>query len=69
MKAPEISNSTRKEREQYIQKRFRCIGDCELCGNCKILHGKDAEEAFVEYIEGRVSFLDAAMELRHNGVK
>jgi hypothetical protein len=40
-----------------------------LCGNCKILHGKDAEEAFVEYIEGRMSFLDVAMELRHNGVK
>ena len=26
---PDIENSTKEEREEYIRNRFRCISDCE----------------------------------------
>ncbi|MGM9802896.1 MAG: hypothetical protein ACI308_01830 [Muribaculaceae bacterium] len=62
--APNIDNSTRSERLEYVRRRFRCIANCESCGNCAFLHGRDAEEAYADYIEGQCSFVEASMNIR-----
>ena len=62
--APDISQSTREERLHYVKQRFRCIANCETCGNCAILRGADAEDAYADYIEGRKSFVEVSMALR-----
>ena len=40
---PEITGSTEEERRAYIKNRFPCIADCDMCGLCKVFHGKDPE--------------------------
>ena len=57
MGAPDIATSTKAERLAYINEKFRCIANCEICGNCKILRGMSADEAYAEYIEGRSTFV------------
>ena len=49
---PMIEESSIEERREYIKKRFPCIADCDMCGLCQVFHGKDAELAFDDYIEG-----------------
>ena len=56
MQAPEIELSTEDERRKYIKDRFPCIADCDMCGLCKVFHGKDPEMAYNDYILGRRSF-------------
>ncbi len=58
--APEIKDSTTEERRAYIKKRFPCIADCDMCGLCKVFHGKDAETAYADYIDGDRSFMDVS---------
>ena len=58
--APEISESTTEERRAYIKQRFPCIADCDMCGLCKVFHGKDAETAYKEYIDGEKSFQEVS---------
>ena len=58
--APDIINSTEQERRDYIKKRFPCIADCDMCGLCKVFHGKDAETAYKDYIDGNKSFLEVS---------
>ena len=62
--APEISESTAEERRAYIKQRFPCIADCDMCGLCKVFHGKDAETAYKEYIDGEKSFLEVSAYYR-----
>ena len=62
--APEIDASTKEERRQYIKERFPCIADCDMCGLCKVFHGKDAETAYKEYIDGERSFLEVSADYR-----
>ena len=50
---PEVEFSTIEERREYIKKRFPCISNCEMCGLCKVFHGKDAETAYKDYIMGK----------------
>lgn len=50
--APSIAQSTREERLAYVRRRYPCIADCDACGLCKLFHGKDAEHALADYIEG-----------------
>ncbi len=52
----EIAESTAEERRDYIKEKFPCIADCDMCGLCKVFHGKDAEVAFADYIDGNRSF-------------
>ena len=54
--APEIKDSTVEERRAYIKERYPCIADCDMCGLCKVFHGKDPEDAYDDYINGRRSF-------------
>lgn len=62
--APEIKESTIEERRAYIKERFPCIADCDMCGLCKVFHGKDAETAYADYISGSRSFIDVSADYR-----
>ncbi|MBQ6967105.1 MAG: hypothetical protein IJP84_04290 [Lachnospiraceae bacterium] len=60
----EIDESTVEERREYIKSRFPCIADCDMCGMCKVFHGKDPERAYDDYIQGRRSFSDVSKDYR-----
>ena len=62
--APEIKDSTVEERRAYIKKRFPCIADCDMCGLCKVFHGKDAETAYADYINGDRDFAEVSADYR-----
>lgn len=60
---PDINDSSREQREAYIEQRFRCISNCESCGNCAILHGREAEDVYSDYIDGKKSFREVLISL------
>lgn len=60
MRAPEIENSTKEERRQYVKMTFPCIADCDMCGICTVFRGKDPELAYADYIEGKREFVDVS---------
>ena len=62
--APALHESTIEERRIYIRERFPCISDCDMCGQCTIFHGKDAEQAYDDYIMGRRSFTDVSEDYK-----
>ena len=66
MTAPNIENSTREQRLNYVVDKWRCLYNCELCGKCSILKGRDAEIVYEDYIEGRRSYMDITFEIRNN---
>ena len=61
---PDISSSTAEERREYIKNRFPCLSDCDMCGLCKVFHGKDAETAYVDYIQGKRTFSEVSGDYR-----
>ena len=65
MTPPNKDTSTREERLAFIQEAWKCLHDCESCGKCKILRGKDAETLYAEYIEGKKSYMDVTLEIRN----
>ena len=58
--AADICDSTIEERREYVKNRFPCISDCDMCGLCKIFHGKDPETAYDDYILGIRSFIEVS---------
>lgn len=62
--APEIHNSTKEEREDFIKKQYKCIGNCDSCGICAVFHGKDPVTVFEEYINGTKDYLEVCSETR-----
>lgn len=66
MTAPDIHNSTKEERLNYVQQAWRCMANCDLCGKCSILKGRDAETVYKDYIEGKKSYVEVSIELRNN---
>ena len=58
--APDIISSTEEERRSYIRNRFPCIADCDMCGLCRVFHGKDPESAYDDYILGKRSFIEVS---------
>ncbi len=62
--APSIGSSTREERAAYVRERFQCIANCDLCGLCKIFHGKDPEQALAAYIDGEAELSQVMMRYR-----
>ena len=56
MIAPDIRDSSEEDRRKYINDRYPCISDCDMCGLCKVFRGKDPEVAYNDYIVGRRSF-------------
>ena len=59
---PDIETSTAAEREKYIYDNFYCRGNCEICGICKVYHGKSPELVYSDYIDGKRSFQEIAKE-------
>lgn len=45
---------------------WKCLRDCESCGKCRVLRGKDAEILYADYIEGRRAYMEITMEIRNN---
>lgn len=62
--APDITNSTLEERRLFIKDRFPCIADCDMCGLCKVFHGKDAETAYDDYIQGKRTFMEVSEDYK-----
>ena len=61
---PEIASSTIEERREYIKNRYPCISDCDMCGLCKVFHGKDPENAYADYINGTRSFMEVSADYK-----
>lgn len=56
-----IKDSTKKERQNYIDELFRCQnGDCENCGVCKIFAGTSPQVIYRDYIEGKQEFVEVS---------
>lgn len=64
MDAPDLETSSRLERQHFISEQWKCLADCDLCGKCSVLHGRDAEQVFAPYIEGRQDYMTLLMALR-----
>lgn len=64
MRAPRIEESTQEERMLYVRNEWRCLSNCEMCGKCAILRGRDAEIIYADYIEGRREYMDITFEIR-----
>jgi len=63
--APDILKSTVEQRRDYIKTKYPCIADCDMCGLCKVFHGKDPENAYDDYIMGRRSFQEVSEDYRY----
>ncbi|MCR4609252.1 MAG: hypothetical protein K5750_06090 [Eubacterium sp.] len=63
--APEINKSTIEERREFIKNKYPCISDCDMCGLCKVFHGKDPENAYDDYIKGKRSFMDVSADYKY----
>ena len=62
---PKITCSTREERRDFVLEAWKCLHDCEACGKCRVLKGKDAEVLYADYIEGIRSYMDITLEIRN----
>ena len=65
MAPPSIESSTREERLAYVVDKWRCLHNCELCGKCNVLRGREAEQVYADYIEGRRSYMEITFEIRN----
>lgn len=63
--APDIENSTKQERLEYVLDKWRCCHSCEICGKCSVLRGVDAEIAYEDYIEGRTPYMEITKRIRN----
>ena len=69
MTPPSIEQSTREERRNFVLQAWECLHDCEACGKCRLLKGRDAETLYADYIEGIRSYRDITLNLRNNTLK
>ena len=69
MQPPKMDNSTIEERRDYVRETWKCLHDCEACGKCRILKGRDAEVLYAEYIEGKRSYMDITLEIRDYSIR
>ena len=60
-----VENSSEEERRTFIKDKYPCIADCDMCGLCKVFHGKDPENTFDDYIKGIRSFADVSNDYKH----
>ena len=66
MVPPNIEQSTKEERQEYVIEAWKCMHDCESCGKCHILKGKDPETLYYDYIEGKRTYIDVTLDIRNN---
>ena len=69
MQPPLIENSTKEERRAYVLDAWKCLHDCEACGKCCVLNGRDAEALYAAYINGERSYMDVTLEIRNNTLR
>ena len=62
--APLIEMSSAEERRAFIKEKYPCLADCDMCGLCKVFHGKDPENAYDDYIKGTRSSADVSDEYK-----
>ena len=62
--APDIISSSVEERRECIRSRYPCIADCDMCGLCTVFHGKDAELAYEDYINGKRTYEDVSSDYK-----
>ena len=62
---PKIEQSTPDERRAHVLDAWRCLHDCEACGKCRILKGKDPETLYADYIVGKRTYMDITLDLRN----
>ena len=65
MTPPKIEDSTREERLAYVTEAWKCLNDCEACGKCRILKGRDAESLYADYINGIRPYMDITFDIRN----
>ena len=65
MTAPSIDKSRRDERLAYVLDQWRCLHNCEICGKCSILKGREAELLYADYIDGKRSYMDITLSIRN----
>ena len=69
MQPPKIDNSTPEERRAYVIDAWKCLHDCEVCGKCLILKGRDAEILYADYIEGKRSYMEVTLDIRNRSIR
>lgn len=69
MQPPNIDSSTKEERLGYVQEAWKCLHDCDACGKCRILKGRDAATLYADYIEGKRSYMDITLEIRNHSMR
>lgn len=65
MTPPGIDKSTKEERRAYVLDAWKCLNDCEACGKCRILRGRDPETLYADYINGTRGYIDITLEIRN----
>lgn len=66
MTQPGIEHSSKEVRRAYVLEAWKCISDCEQCGKCRILKGRDPETLYADYIDGKRTYMDITFEIRKN---
>ena len=61
---PKHDESTMDERRAYVLEAWKCLNDCEACGKCRILRGRDPETLYADYINGTRSYIEITLEIR-----
>lgn len=69
MQPPIIEHSTKEERRAFVVEAWKCLLDCEVCGKCRILKGRDAEQLYADYIDGLRSYRDITLEIRDREIR
>lgn len=64
MTTPDINNSTKEERRAYVLEAWKCLNDCEACGKCRILRGRDPETLYADYIDGKRNYIEITLQIR-----
>ena len=64
MTPPRIEESTKEERRAYVLDAWKCLNDCEACGKCRILRGRDPETLYADYINGKRSYIEISLQIR-----
>ena len=66
---PKIEESTKEERRVFVIDAWKCLHDCESCGKCRVLKGKDAETLYADYIEWKRTYMDVTLDIRNNNYR
>ena len=63
MTPPGMETSWIDDDQAYVREKWECMHNCELCGKCHILKGRDAEILYADYIEGKRSYMEITLEI------